>query len=280
MASITHFLKTGLARTAIFGGVLCAALSTLASAAAAQGRIEGSCEGYFDSPDATGFLRADGRVIRNEPIPALRDRVEVRAAPDQNASVVERLAFQERVFITAYENGFYAVNRDTREESLPDFGWVAGRDLLCSSLPLVNEDGISRKFIVRTQATYAGENDGALTAKTGPQSDACVETNGSCRKLTRFNIFYVYAIDEESQRSVLGLSAPVRVRSMITQDWRITVYDDDELAEMYDLKNDPYELRNLWNDPDYRDQRAELTERMLRRSINLLDRSPLPLARA
>ncbi len=87
-------------------------------------------------------------------------------------------------------------------------------------------------------------------------------------------------IDEESQRSVLGLSAPVRVRSMITQDWRITVYDDDELAEMYDLKNDPYELRNLWNDPDYRDQRAELTERMLRRSINLLDRSPLPLARA
>jgi hypothetical protein len=203
MASITHFLKTGLARTAIFGGVLCAALSTLASAAAAQGRIEGSCEGYFDSPDATGFLRADGRVIRNEPIPALRDRVEVRAAPDQNASVVERLAFQERVFITAYENGFYAVNRDTREESLPDFGWVAGRDLLCSSLPLVNEDGISRKFIVRTQATYAGENDSALTAKTGPQSDACVETNGSCRKLTRFNIFYVYAIDEESQRALL-----------------------------------------------------------------------------
>src|SRR6056297_1067823 len=98
MASITHFLNDGLARTAVFGGVLVAALATLAPAAAAQGRIEGSCEGYFDQPDATGFLRADGKVIRNEPIPALRDRVEVRSGPDQNAAVVERLAFQERVF--------------------------------------------------------------------------------------------------------------------------------------------------------------------------------------
>ena len=87
-------------------------------------------------------------------------------------------------------------------------------------------------------------------------------------------------IDEESQRALLGLPAPVRVRSMVTEDWRLTVYDDARLAEMYDLKHDPYELRNRWNDPLYRAQQATLTERLLRRSIHLLDRSPLPLNRA
>ncbi len=187
--------------------VLCLAALALFQPQTAQAAIEGSCEGYFDLPTASGSLRRDGTVIRNEPIPALRDGVQVRERPSDTARAVETLKFGERVFITKHDNGFYAVNRDSRQDNLPDFGWVDGRDLLCANLPLVNETGISRKFIVRTQATYSGDGSGALTAKAGPDTDACVESNGSCRQLTRFNIFYVYGLDEARQR-VLLLGSP------------------------------------------------------------------------
>lgn len=170
--------------------------------------LEGSCEeGYFDNPSAAGTLFNDGRVLRNDPIPALRDGVQVLGTPNEGADVIETLSFGERVFITQFDNGFYAVNRDTRDDSLPNFGWVAGKDLLCGNLPLLNETGISRKFIVRTQATYSGDGSGALTAKAGPLTEDCVEDAGNCRQLTRFTIFYAYGIDEAAQR-VLLLGSP------------------------------------------------------------------------
>ena len=84
-------------------------------------------------------------------------------------------------------------------------------------------------------------------------------------------------VEEESQHATLGIPAPVQVRSMVTERWRMTLYGKSELAELYDLENDPSELRNLWDDPDYADVKAEMLERMVRRSIDHVDRSPLPL---
>ena len=48
-----------------------------------------------------------------------------------------------------------------------------------------------------------------------------------------------------------------------TKDWKYIryVHVDPEVEEMYDLKNDPYELKNLINDEDYAGKRDELRKR-------------------
>ncbi len=90
----------------------------------------------------------------------------------------------------------------------------------------------------------------------------------------------VHLIDEESQRPNFGYPAPVKLRTMIAGDWRITLYEYAPHCEMYNLKNDPDENHNLWNHPDYLQTRAELLERMVRASIHALDASPAPRRRA
>jgi len=36
-----------------------------------------------------------------------------------------------------------------------------------------------------------------------------------------------------------------------TEEWKITVYEDDEQGELYHMTTDPKEQNNLWNSPDY-----------------------------
>lgn len=90
----------------------------------------------------------------------------------------------------------------------------------------------------------------------------------------------VQIVEEESQRTVLDLPGPVRVRSMVTDEWRITVYADAQLAELYNLKRDPDQLENLWDNPAAQVIKTELLAQMVRRSIDLVDWSPAPTRRA
>jgi hypothetical protein len=46
-----------------------------------------------------------------------------------------------------------------------------------------------------------------------------------------------------------------------TDQWKLVTYPDtEELSELYDLKNDPYEMTNLIKDPAYQNKIAELQE--------------------
>ena len=87
-------------------------------------------------------------------------------------------------------------------------------------------------------------------------------------------------IEEDSQRSMIGFDGPQRVRSYIEHGWRISVRHGETWSELYDLENDPHELTNLWDDPAHQLQKNRLLEAMLRETIALQDRSPLPSYRA
>ena len=90
----------------------------------------------------------------------------------------------------------------------------------------------------------------------------------------------VHIVEEESQRPLGAMPAPVRVRSLLTDDWRLTVYQAEGYNEMYDLRNDPDETANLWDDPKHAEIRADLLVKMVRESIRTVDVSPAPRRRA
>jgi arylsulfatase len=67
---------------------------------------------------------------------------------------------------------------------------------------------------------------------------------------------------------------PPMCSSVRTVDFKLSFYNNLNTGELYDLKKDPGEFHNLWNDAHYKDRRAELTQLLVSRMIETVD--PLP----
>ena len=63
----------------------------------------------------------------------------------------------------------------------------------------------------------------------------------------------------ENDEDYLGL----RMRTLVTERYKLTVYAGEDYGELLDLENDPGERRNLWYDPDHQDLRKDLSVRLL-----------------
>ncbi len=87
-------------------------------------------------------------------------------------------------------------------------------------------------------------------------------------------------VEEDSQRTMIGFDKPQRVRTVVTDRYRMSLREGEDWHELYDLANDPHELNNVYQDESLREVRAELTTTMLQRMIELQDRAPLPAYRA
>lgn len=87
-------------------------------------------------------------------------------------------------------------------------------------------------------------------------------------------------IEEEGQRRDYGLHQRLRLRTLRTATHRLTVYQGQPWGELYDLCNDPQELRNLWNEPTSRGLRQDLTEALVQAMLRATDDSPYPSASA
>ncbi|MEM7720442.1 MAG: sulfatase-like hydrolase/transferase [Pseudomonadota bacterium] len=87
-------------------------------------------------------------------------------------------------------------------------------------------------------------------------------------------------VEEDSQRTMTGFDRPQRVRTVVTDRYRMSLRQGEDWGEMYDLQSDPHEMTNLFDAPQAQTERAALTDIMLRRMIDLQDRAPLPAYRA
>lgn len=82
----------------------------------------------------------------------------------------------------------------------------------------------------------------------------------------------------ESEPVVLphGRTRRYRLRSLVNEDWRLTLSNLPELCELYDLRADPLEQRNLWHERAA--ERGELCAQLLMELSEQADCSPLPTA--
>ena len=72
----------------------------------------------------------------------------------------------------------------------------------------------------------------------------------------------------------MGFDRPARVRTIVTADWQLSVYNGQDWGELYDLKHDPKQTTNLWNSRDHMDTRSELFEILTSQLIAQMDESP------
>ena len=85
-------------------------------------------------------------------------------------------------------------------------------------------------------------------------------------------------IEEEGQRTMFGFAGRTRMRTLQTPRHRLSVYADADWGELYDLQEDPHELRNLWSDPAAAALRGELLMTLARSMIRHAETSPHPTA--
>jgi arylsulfatase A-like enzyme len=64
-------------------------------------------------------------------------------------------------------------------------------------------------------------------------------------------------------------------RSIVHDRWKLNLCVGDQ-CELFDLRKDPHEMRNLFNDPDHRDRIRELAARLRIWQVRTGDTAPLP----
>ena len=70
------------------------------------------------------------------------------------------------------------------------------------------------------------------------------------------------------------------MHTLVDGQWRLSLYHGVPWGELYDLKSDPGEFLNLWDDTGHAEVKSLLLERLARLEIEHIDRVPLPTGRA
>ncbi len=87
-------------------------------------------------------------------------------------------------------------------------------------------------------------------------------------------------VEQTTRQYLPGMDRNVRLNSFVDARWRLTIWEATGWGELYDLREDPFEMCNLWDDPSHRGIREELMLRMIRSTIALQDWSPLQVRAA
>lgn len=87
-------------------------------------------------------------------------------------------------------------------------------------------------------------------------------------------------IEEDGHAPTFGLDVPVRMRTVLTEQHRLSIYDQHAWAELYDFASDPHEQHNLIDDTRSQGIRASMFEALAREMMMAHDRVPMPTGRA
>ena len=80
--------------------------------------------------------------------------------------------------------------------------------------------------------------------------------------------------------NVLGFDDQVRTRTLVTEQYRLSVYYGVSWGELYDLTNDPLETNNLWDNPNSQTLKQSLIMQLVQTMMGYADQSPWPTREA
>ena len=70
-----------------------------------------------------------------------------------------------------------------------------------------------------------------------------------------------------------------RLRHLITKNYKLTIYENKEnFGDIYDRKNDPNEMNNLWNEETFKHSRFELLDKLYHETLKAQSRYPERIA--
>jgi len=72
----------------------------------------------------------------------------------------------------------------------------------------------------------------------------------------------------------LGFNHAARMRTLLTTQWRYTIYAGEAWGELYDLIQDPNETNNLWDNEKHKEVQAYLSNRLNHHLTAQMDESP------
>jgi arylsulfatase A-like enzyme len=87
-------------------------------------------------------------------------------------------------------------------------------------------------------------------------------------------------IEEDQPFGVPGLTGPVRMRTLVTDEARLTVYGQEPFGELYDRCEDPSELVNRYDDPAAAALRTVMYEELAAEMMELAETGIGPVAGA
>lgn len=115
-------------------------------------------------------------------------------------------------------------------------------------------------------------NRAGIEPSNGNQGKALVTPSGDAQPSGRDAVM----VEENQQRAYLGFDQPVRVRTVVTNTHRLSVFSEGQWGELYDLSADPHELVNLWESPEAQTLKLALLHRLTQLLMEHVDSSSKP----
>ena len=83
-------------------------------------------------------------------------------------------------------------------------------------------------------------------------------------------------IEHEENKVYPGFEKRPNMRNLVTPSHRMTIYKGLGFGELYDLRDDPDETRNLWDDEDAASQKAEMMIALNQAMLEAIEPGPWP----
>ena len=164
-----------------------------------------------------------------------------------------------------------------------DHGHFLGQHGLIAKGPFHYEDMIRVPLIVRWPGTVpAGRRSSALQSLVDlPQTFLSVCGIPEPRGMTGVNqqaVWEGHAARARDHVLVENNHQPwtVVLRTYVNERWKLTVYLNQPYGELFDLRDDPGEFHNRWDDPDYAAVKSDLLLKFLHAEMV---REPIPMPR-
>jgi arylsulfatase A-like enzyme len=87
-------------------------------------------------------------------------------------------------------------------------------------------------------------------------------------------------IEDQGQQISIHGDTQCALLTLIHKDWRISIFEGEEIGELFDLNDDPNEMNNLWAEPNFAAKRSEMLHLLALQQLKLRDWSLCATAQA